>query len=110
MRQYMIDELNKKELEEIRRYLDSHLECSGLEGLYWIRMPDDILSADQYQHQGCQPFCTAVELGDKWVKFEMLVRSRRQIKCSCISYATGQQRGFILKFADRMLDEIGITT
>ncbi len=44
----------------------------------------------------------------KQVDFELLIRSRQILRCNCISYADKKQRDYILDFADRMLDELGI--
>ncbi len=108
MRQYVIDELRPNEIKRIKDYLDNACETSDIGGLYWIHIPDDILSPVQYEHQECQPHCSAVELGDNLVKFEMLVRSRKKIRCNCVQMATSQQRNFILAFADKMMKDLGI--
>lgn len=105
MRQYVIDELDSETIERVRNYLDSHCEKSALGNLYWLRIPDDMLSPDQYSHGSCQPHCVGIELGDRFVNFEMLVRSRNSLKCNCIAYVTPQQRQFILSFIDRLTGE-----
>ena len=108
MRQYVVDELRADEVEKIKEYLDKYCDLSDMVGLYWLKIPGDILSPTQYEHKSCQPHCAAIELGDKWVKFEMLVRSRQKIRCECVSYATPQQRTFLLSFVDNLLDQTGI--
>ncbi|MFO8241392.1 MAG: hypothetical protein R6T90_10415 [Dissulfuribacterales bacterium] len=108
MRQYVVDELRPQEVKKIKAYLDTCCDISDIMGLYWLTIPGDILSPVQYEHQDCQPHCAAIELGDKWVKIEMLVRSRRKIRCECVNYATTQQRKFLLSFVDRLLEETKI--
>ena len=108
MRQYVIDELRGDDLERVLEYLNKHCERSELNNLFWLRIPDDMLSPDQYTHTDCQPHCAGIEVGDRFVSFEMLVRSRKSLKCSCIAFATPQQRQFILSFADRLVEETGI--
>ncbi len=108
MRQYVIDEMRPNEIDKVRDYLEKVCEPSDLGNLFWIRVPDDILSPVQYEHRDCQPHCSAVELGDSMVKFEMLIRSRKKIRCKCIQMATSQQRNFILAFADKMMKDLGI--
>ncbi|MGQ9745372.1 MAG: hypothetical protein ACUVQV_05155 [Dissulfurimicrobium sp.] len=103
MRQYMVDELRQEELNRIRNYLELNCEPSGLGGLYWLHIPEAYLSKTQLEHKSCLPFCTAIEIGSSWVKFEMLIRSRKKIRCNCIAFATSKQRQFILEFADRLL-------
>jgi len=108
VRQYVIDELGKDAVDRVLDYLEKHCEKSDLNNLFWLRMPDDMLSSEQYTHRDCQPHCSGIEVGDRFVSFEMLVRSRTSLKCSCIAYATPQQRQFILSFVDRLLEETGI--
>ncbi len=108
MRQYVIDELRPHETERIRKYLEGSCEPSELGGLYWLCIPDDLLSPVQYEHNSCQPHCAAIEIGGDYVKFEMLIRSRRKIRCNCVHMATPQQRNFILSFADRVLTDLDI--
>ena len=108
MRQYVVDELRADEVEKIKEYLDKCCDLSDMVGLYWLKIPDDILSPTQYEHKSCRPHCAAIELGDKWVKFEMLIRSRQKIRCECVSYATIQQRTFLLSFVDKLMEQTGI--
>jgi hypothetical protein len=108
MRQYVVDELRPQEREKIREYLDKHCKRSDLGGLYWIELPEDILTTKQREHEECWPHCTAVEVCERSVNFEMLVRSRRKVRCNCVAFATPEQRAFVLAFADRLLEETGI--
>ncbi len=108
MRQYIIDELRPDAVRRVREYLDNHCEKSDLDNLYWLQIPDDMLSPDQYTHKDCQPHCSGIELGERFLCFELLVRSRTSLKCNCIAYATPQQRRFILSFADRLCEETDI--
>ncbi len=108
MRQYVVDELRKNELERVEQYLKNHCEAAGVNRLYWLKIPDELLSDIQAEHKDCAPFCIGIEITDDSVVFEMLVRSRQKLRCSCISYASEQQRGFILNFADRLVKETEI--
>jgi len=108
MRQYVIDQLKREEIDRIRTFLDENCERSELEGLYWLRLPDDLLSGVQVEHRECAPFFFAVELGDSWLKFEFLVRTRSRLRCHCIQHATQAQRGYLLNFVDAMTEKLGI--
>jgi hypothetical protein len=108
MRQYVVDELRPQEREKVRDYLGKHSELSDLGGLYWIKIPEDILTPKQREHKECRPHCTAVEVSEPSVKFEMLVRSRQIVRCDCVAFASPEQRAFVLAFADRLLEETGI--
>ena len=108
MRQYVVDELRKNEIERVAQYLNTKCEAGGVNRLYWLQIPDDLLSEVQLRHRDCAPFCIGVEITEDSVIFEMLVRSRQKLRCSCIAYASDQQRQFILNFADRLLRETEI--
>jgi hypothetical protein len=110
MRQYLLDEIRKTDQPRIRDYLNEHAIAAGLEGIWWVDLPEDLLSPEQFSHQNHFPFRFAVELGDSFVRFEFLIRSRETMRCSCIGYATRQQRDFILAFADRLVEELELRT
>lgn len=110
MRQYLIDELGKSQMEQIVQYLEEHAQPSPVDGLFWIDLPDDLLAEAQYTHENCKPFCFSIELGEDYIKLEFLIRSKQTLHCNCIQYASKAQREFILGFAEKMLSEKGIDT
>lgn len=105
MRQFVIDELSPMERDNIDSYLKRALKPGPMIGLYWIQLPDDLLSAAQQDHKEHGPFNLAVEVTNTAVKFEFLVRSQVNLHCSCIGHATSAQRQFVLDFIDKMLEE-----
>jgi len=105
MRQIAIDELSREERDNIDSFLKRTLRPGGIEGVYWLPLPDDLLGEAQQGHEECGPFYFAVELGRDWLHFELLVRSDANLHCSCISYASEAQREFLLRFVDRLLLE-----
>ena len=110
MRQYQLDEISRPDIPRIRDYLQEHALASSLEGIWWVDLPEDLLSPEQFAHPDCRPFRFAVELGDDFVRFEFLIRSAKTLRCSCIDYATRQQRDFIMAFADRLVDDLKLQT
>jgi hypothetical protein len=110
MKQYVLDEIARADLPRVREYLSEHAVTSGLEGVWWVDLPEDLLSPQQFEHRQCRPFRFAVELGENFVRFEFLIRSRETMRCACIGYATRQQRDFILACADRMVEELSLRT
>jgi hypothetical protein len=110
MRQYLLDEISRGDILRIREYLNVHALAAGLEDIWWVDLNEDLLSPDQFTHQDCRPFRFAVELGDNFVRFEFLIRSQQTMRCACIGYATRTQRDFILAFADRLVEELGLRT
>lgn len=105
MRQYVIDQLSREERANIEGYLKRTLKPGPVDGVYWIEVPQDLLGSDQRDHDECGPFFFAVELEAEAVCFEFLVRSQKNLHCSCIAYASSAQRDFVMRFVDKMLQE-----
>ena len=105
MHHYTIDELSREERANIESYLKRTLKPGPVAGVYWIEMPQDLLGPEQREHKECGPFFCGVVLVADAVSFEMLVRSQTNLHCSCISYASTAQRDFVLRFADKMVQE-----
>ena len=105
MRQFVIDELSILEHDNLESYLKRSLKSGPLEGIFWIELPDHLLAEAQRGHAQCAPFYMAVDLEEKRICFEMLVRSKTNLHCSCIAWATSSQRQFVLDFIDAMLVE-----
>ena len=110
MRHYQLDEIARIDIPRVREYLNQHAQAAGLEDIWWVDLQEDLLSPDQFSHRDCQPFRFAVELGQNFVRFEFLIRSLQTMRCSCIGYATRQQRDFILAFADRLVEDLELRT
>ncbi len=110
MRQYLLDEIRRADIPRVRDYLQDHAQAARLEGIWWVDLPEDLLSPEQFSHQDCRPFRFAVELGDDFVRFEFLIRSRQTMRCACIGYASRGQRDFILAFADRLVADLALRT
>ncbi len=105
MRQYMIDEITFLERDNLDSYLKRTLKPGGLDGVFFLGVPPDLLGPEQQGHEDCGPFYFTVILEQNAVRFELLVRSGSTMHCSCIARATPAQRQFVLDFADRMLAE-----
>jgi hypothetical protein len=110
MRQYQLDEIARNDIPRIRSYLNEHAAPAGLADIWWVDLPEDLLSPVQFDHRDCWPHRFAVELGDDFVRFEFLIRSLQTMRCSCIGYATRVQRDFILAFADRLVEDLTLAT
>ena len=108
MRQYVIDELKHDEVKKIREYLDGKCDQAGLGNILWLNIPDGYLTEEQKEHSSCAPHVAGIEIMDDAVSFEMLIRSRNKMRCSCIGFASEKQRDFILQFVDTMIRETGL--
>ena len=110
MRSYLIDEISPPDMKKISVFLIENCSFSNLDQLFWVKIPQDLLSENQFQHRDCQPHAFAVELGHDWVKLEFLVRSLNNMQCTCPGYSTRQQRIFIINFAHSMIKHLEINT
>jgi hypothetical protein len=110
MRHYTIDEVTTADVQRIRTYLAEHSERSAIEDLYWLSLPAELLQGVQGEHEDCQPYCIAIEVGNHSLKFELLVRSRVNHRCGCSRYADPAQREFVIEFAENLIRTLGIRT
>jgi len=110
MRSYLIDEIMSSDIEKINAFLKENTILSGLEHLFWVKIPQDLLSEIQFSHTDCQPHAFAVEVGEDWVKLEFFIRSMKNMQCTCPGYCTDQQQHFITNFAMGMLKQLDIST
>ena len=110
MRAYLLDEISASDMKKITTYLKERSIRSRLNSIFWIKIPEDLLSGAQYDHKSCRPYVFAAELGDDWFKAELFVRTLEGMGCICQNYATPQQREFILNFSQAMLDALDVQT
>jgi hypothetical protein len=110
MRSYELDEISTSDMAQVRAYLAEHAVGSALVDVFWLHIPEKLLTGIQAEHGDCQPYGTAVEAGDHFVRFELLVRSRLNHRCACARYATPPQRDFVIAFAEAMIETTGIRT
>ena len=110
MRSFLIDEISPHNIKKIIGFLKENSISSNIDQLFWVKIPQDLLSETQFQHRDCQPHAFAVEIGHDWVKLEFLVRSMKNMWCTCPGYGTKQQRDFIINFAHSMIAKLDITT
>lgn len=110
MKAYFLDEITSEHMNKITEFLKGNASRSTMEQVFWVKLPEDLLSPLQFQHTACQPHVFAVEVGADWVKLEFLVRSLETMKCDCAAYCTEPQRDYIINFADRMLDQLEVSS
>ena len=110
MRQYLLDEISRDDIPRVRDYLNQHAVAARIEDIWWVDLQEDLLSPEQFEHRDCRPHRFAVEVGDNFVRFEFLIRSLQTMRCSCIAYATRQQRDFIMAYADRLVEDLALRT
>lgn len=110
MRSLVFDELLPKDLERLAQHLGDICEPSRMEGVFWLHLPPDLLSADQASHAACGPHRVALVLEEDSLRLELLVRAQNSLRCACTGYANPSQRQFLINFMDRLLEDLELST
>jgi len=110
MKQYVIDELRPKDYETLKTYLGKKFGSSGVGGVFWIPLDETILTSEQAEHIDCQPFYFAVDLEPNLLACELLVRTKSNVRCSCMAYATEHQRNWFISLIDSIFKQLNIIT
>jgi hypothetical protein len=110
MKYYIIDEISASHMERIEGYLKENATGSEMEKIFWVEIPNDILTGIQYSHKDCKPHVFAIELSGNKIKLELFTRSLTGLSCECQSYSSQQQREFIFNYVENMIDNLGIRT
>ena len=109
MRQYHIDELQPEDIARFVKSLEDNGMTGIMEGLYWLEMPKEMLNEEQVDHfDECGPYVMGIEIGEDWVRLELLVRAKNRMRCSCVTYANTKQRDYGMDALDGMLKELDI--
>ncbi len=108
MRQFLVDEIPRKQMEEVEVYLKEKTVSSGMEEIFWLEIPEGLRSPIQVEHRICGPHYLAIETGDDFVKFEYLVRCRKRLRCDCVHYATPAQEAYLLTFAHTLIQALDL--
>jgi hypothetical protein len=110
VKQYMIDQIRPQDYIKIKAYLDDAIGGSGVDGVYWLPVDESRLGKHQQTHAACAPFYMALELGPDYLAGELLVRSRRRVRCDCIRYADEDQRNWLIQMVDAIFEKLEIIT
>lgn len=110
MKYYLIDEIALNDMERLSAFLKDNAVMSGLDKVFWVRMPEKYLTETQSGHVNCQPYFFAVELGAGMIKGEFYIRTLKDLNCTCNSCADTPQTQFIIDFMDEMINELQIRT
>jgi hypothetical protein len=110
MRTYTIDQLEEADIAAINaRQLNLGLQA-GLDGVYWLPVPRNMLTPLQSEHFACcGPYCLALETEANAVHLELLVRGMGRISCECLSFASESLRSHMIAYLEDMLKELRIT-
>ncbi len=108
MKQYIIDELRLEDYEKIKQYFEANCKSASIEGVYWLEIPEELLTEIQASHESCQPFNFSIELEESNLSCGLLVRASSNIRCHCIAYANIEQRNWLIDTIDSIMEQNGI--
>lgn len=122
MRLYVINDLNEHDASRIESALNERDMAASMDQLYWLDVPKELLTQEQNSHWDCcGPYSMGIEVvgevdfngrtpgsAGPMLTLELLVRARNKLHCSCIAYATPDQRRFAIDFLDKLLRELDI--
>lgn len=110
MRTYTIDQLETTDIAAISSRLNSMELQAGLEGVYWLPVPQAMLTPLQTEHsERCGPYCLALEVEENSLHMELLVRGMGRISCQCLCFASETLRNHMIAYLEDMLRELGIS-
>jgi len=105
-----MDEISSFDMKRITEFMEQHAIQSGIERLFWVEIPPEMLTGVQKQHVGCQPHVFAVEMGTDWIRWEFFVRSLKDLRCHCAHYCNPEQRNYIIDYAHRLIKSLDVRT
>jgi hypothetical protein len=109
MKQYVVDQLRYPDYEKLKGYLDQTYGEASMGSIYWVPLAGDLLSPLQREHAACGPHAAAIELEETRLSVELLVRAPNRLRCACIAYATAEQRDWLIRRVDDILEQLGIS-
>ncbi len=103
MRSYLIQEISELDMPKLMEAITREAYKIPVDGLFWIILPENLLSVEQKEHRDCGPHYLAIEAGEDWFKLELLVRCEAKLRCDCISYCNPGQREFMINYLDQLI-------
>ncbi len=114
MRAYLVEDIYDDNAKKIVNALIELGLKGPIEGIFYLPVPEKMLEKEQHEHlKECGPYMMALEdidnVGDTHVfKLELLVRARKHMRCSCITYATPAQREHMINYLDDFIRDLDI--
>ncbi len=104
-----INNISRTDMGKIILDLERRGLKSAVDGLYWLPIPEHLLTSEQKAHaESCGPHALALETLKNGLCLEFLVRARGKITCSCVGLADETCEAFMLEYLDNMLKELGV--
>ncbi len=106
MHSYVIDELTIDQTNNITKRLNSMNLQSGVEGVYWLPIPEKFHTDIQQEHASkCGPYVMALEVDEDCICLELLVRAKNILHCNCVNYAQSELEQHMMRYVDSLLSQ-----
>ncbi|WP_029895199.1 hypothetical protein [Desulfohalovibrio reitneri] len=109
MRYYVIDELAQEDVAKVCKAMDKRDMQGAIADIYYLHPPAELLDEEQTEHQGCGPHVMVLEVEEGELRLELMVRGRGRMRCSCVRYASPEQRQWAMDYLDRFIREQDIS-
>ncbi|BCS87191.1 hypothetical protein [Pseudodesulfovibrio sediminis] len=114
MRSYLIEDLVEDDYKKVMKSFDELGFRGPIDDIYYLPMPEELLQREQQEHMDeCGPYFMALECiagtEESSLKLELLVRGRNRMRCSCVTYATSEQRKHMIEYLDQFIEELEIS-
>ncbi|OIN98633.1 MAG: hypothetical protein AUJ49_12985 [Desulfovibrionaceae bacterium CG1_02_65_16] len=109
MRSYLIEDFYPEHLDRVLVALKDKGYAGPLDGIFYLPVPQELLTEAQRAHADCGPHMFVLEAVDEHtLKLELLVRAQKKLRCECVMYATPAQREHIIDFLDAFIRQLDI--
>lgn len=105
MKNYVIDSLTNKDVSSIKEVLIKRFGTPFMDEIFYVNLDSSVLSTLQKKHCDCSPHYFALSLEKNKLTAEMLVRSKKTMRCSCMGYADDLQILWLINLVDEILNE-----
>lgn len=109
MRHYVIDDMAPGDRKRLAEELARRGYSAGIEGLFWLPVPDRLLTPLQRGHaRSCGPHAMAIEMTATGCDLELLVRARNRLRCDCVGPANEKAKAGMIRLLDEILADLDI--
>jgi len=108
MKCYVVDSLNYKDISSLKELLFKKFGNPLIDEIFHITIDSSVLSAEQKNHTDCSPHYFSLFLEKDKLTAEMLIRSKKTIRCSCMGYADDRQILWLIDLVNDILQEAGV--
>lgn len=119
MQSYLIDDLTAADCKKIQERLEDLGLSGGIDGLFWLPIPERLLTPVQLEHKkSCGPHALALESdmgihqggagATAGIRLELLARATNKLRCECIGKASPELREHMINYLHNMLTELEV--